>query len=854
MKSLIWVLLCGLLLPGVSFATAYTPLAWQRVVDGHSNPVFNGQRKNLTWVRDRNRNFIDDEIEARFRKGDRLDVILQLNHCLMPGQLEELAAGHGTVLHVGQLVTFVVMGKVLFEDLPALAARPEVAMIEWRAPDVPEMDIASRVIQARSSAVYAGQAAEDLGLTGAGINIAVVDGGVDDGSANQLSLPSSKFVAGVDVTNSALPTDGTVNPVDAYRAASASNTPHGSLVAAIALGDRLSGRQCRQGTDQPSNASSGCGGIAPGARLVDVKMCTTATCLPEPALDWIGVNAKKFNIRVVLYAYTRCGDDDGTGALAQQANFLSALGIVFVASFGNAAGSCTPVDFNGERVTKQPGSGSFVLAVAGSNTGLTITRTDDGPVASGFTGPRLDWNLMTPMLLALKPDIAAPQDLTIPLSGSTVWSGFPRSSPAAAVTAGAAALLLQQNPAMNPESVKQALIDAADNTRNTPAAGGFGQWDASIGWGLLNVGRAINNVIATQANPRFFNCNTPSVVSAGELCTLRDGNPVWSNTTDIQATTMPQVGATTTIRTHVINDGNSTATFSVNFGVYIFSAGNNQFHHIGTKQVTLSAGQDQWVDMDWTPAATNHQCIQVSIAYGADKDYTDNVTQRNFQVLPSQYTMRVENPLFVAAKMDVVQKSRRSGWQCDVVGDTSFPLDPFKDCAHDVTITFNAPKGATAGEYADCDVAVYATPIEGGGERRLVGGVTVRTFVPRICKARGQVVDVKGRPLAKAQVHIVMVPSGEPKDGGPIKPIDTTVYTDDDGVYTAQIAGDARHLFTVDKADVGHGEIMLRPGCGLEIPRLTLSKEGLNADLVKYERAPLAAANKGGAMLGCLSR
>ncbi len=410
---------------------------------------------------------------------------------------------------------------------------------------------------------------------------------------------------------------------------------------------------------------------------------------------------------------------------------LAALGIVFVASYGNAsATACTPANGNLDRITKQPASGSFVLSVAGSDTGTTVNRNDDGRLATALSGPRRDWNQMTPMLLALKPDLAAPQGLTIPMTNTALWMGIGSSSPATAVTAGAAALLLHQTPTMSPESVKQALIDAADNTRNTAMPGGSGRWDATLGWGLLNVGQAIENVKAAAANPRFFNCNTPSAVSAGQLCSLMDGNPVWNNTADIQATTMPQVGARTTIRTHVVNSGASTATFTVNFGVYIFSGGNNQFHHIGMKQVTLAAEDDTWVDMEWTPAAIDHQCIQVSISYGADKDYTDNVTQRNFQVLPSQYTMRVENPLFVPAKMDIVQKSQRSGWACEIVGDTTFTLDPFTDCARNVTITFNAPKGAKAGESADCDVGVYATPVEGGGERRLVGGVTVRTFVP----------------------------------------------------------------------------------------------------------------------------
>jgi len=841
MKKLAWILLCSLLLPGVSFATAYTPLAWQSVVDGHANPAFNGQRKHLAWVRDQNRNFVDDEIEKRFKKGDRLDVILQLNHCLMPGQIEELISGRGKVLHVGQLITFVVVAGVAFEDLPALAERPDIAMIEWRAPDVPEMDTASRAIQARSSSIFPGLSAEDQGLNGTGINIAVVDGGVDDGNPNQVSLPSTKFVAGVDVTDPMLPTDGTHNPVDAYRAAGL-NTPHGSLVAAIAMGERLPGRTCRAATDNMNSSSAGCGGIAPGARLIDVKMCTATTgCSPEPALDWIGTHREQFKIRVVLYAYTRCGNDDGNGALAQQANFLSALGIVFVAAYGNAPGACTPANFNGERVTKQPASGSFVLSVAGSETSTTASRTDDGPVLpSSFIGPRQDWSFMTPNLAALKPDLAAPQGLTIPLTNTSIFPGFPRSSPATAVASGAAALLLQRIPTMSPESVKQALITAADNSRNTPLSttpGVWGRWDATMGWGLLNVGRAIDNVVAAAGNPRFFNCNTPSIVSAGQLCSLRDSLPVWNNTTDIEATTMPQVGQRTTIRTHVINSGNSSATFTVNFGVYIFSGGNNQFHHIGSKVVTLAQGADAWVEMDWTPAATNHQCIQVSIVFGADQDYTDNVTQRNFQVLPSTYTMRVENPLFVPAKMEIVHKSQRAGWQCDI-SETSFTLDPFKDCARNVTITFNAPKGAKTGEFADCDVAVYATPLEGEGERRLVGGVTARTFVPKICKASGQVIDIKGRPIVEARVRVAMVPSGE-ANARALEPFETTVYTDAYGVYTVQIAGDARHTFTVEKPDIGRGEIMLRPGCGLEIPRLTLSKSGLEAELVKYERAPL---------------
>ncbi len=109
-------------------------------------------------------------------------------------------------------------------------------------------------------------------------------------------------------------------------------------------------------------------------------------------------------------------------------------------------------------------------------------------------------------------------------------------------------------------------------------------------------------------------------------------------------------------------------------------------------------------------------------------------------------------------------------------------------------------------------------------------------------------VDAKGRPIAKARVRVVMVPSGEPKDGGPIKPLDTTVYTDDYGVYAVQIAGDARHRFTVEQEKIGRGEIMLRPGCGLEIPRLDVEQEWARGG-AREVRARTAVTVWGGAVL-----
>jgi hypothetical protein len=829
------VLSCLLALsPAAALATPYTPAPWQQYVDTHADPTFVGQRKHTTWSGDLNRNFIDDQIEKRFRSGEYVNVVVQLNRCLTPPEIEQLGGGFGTVSHVGQLVSVVLLDNVAIDDLPQLAARREVAMVEWRAPAMPEMDVTTRAIQARSSGVYAGLAAEDvtisgLPLSGTGINIAVVGSGVGDGTAAWTSLPASKFVAGFDATNPNDPGNGTTNPPQGP-------INHESVMASIALGVRNANGGCRVPTDGMQLPME-CGGVAPGAGLVDVNMCsgtaTSLTCQAHRAYDWIGTHARQFNIRVVLYAYSQCGNDDGNGALAQHANALAALGIVFVAAHGNAPGTCGG-NAIGQRWTKQPGSGSYVLTVSGSDSGTTINRNDDVRIMNHFTGPRSDWNMLAPNPLALKPDLAAPQGMTVRSTATGSQTGIPGTSPATAVTAGAAALLLQRFPTMPPDSVKEALIRAADSSRNTAFSTVTGSWDSALGWGLLNVGQAIRNSLNAAPSPRFENCNTPSQVNAGDLCTTRDGVPTWSNTTDIQATTMPKVGQQTTIRAHVRNGGSSTGTFTVNFGVYIFSAGNLQFHHIGSKQVTLPAGLDEWVEMNWTPAAIDHQCIQVSIAAAVDADYTDNVTQRNFQVLPSQYTMRVENPLFTPARIEIEALTDRAGWQC-ALSETTFTLDPFKDCARDVTITFDAPANARVGEYANCDVGVYATPID-GKERRLIGGVTARTFVPKSCRAWGQLIDARGAPIAGAIVRATRVHAAESiyvKSYVTSREIEQTAKTNEDGIYEIIVAQDARHRFVVEAPRIGSGEVVTRASCGFGIPRLILTKDGLTTDAVE---------------------
>ena len=365
-------------------------------------------------------------------------------------------------------------------------------------------------------------------------------------------------------------------------------------------------------------------------------------------------------------------------------------------------------------------------------------------------------------------------------------TGVSGTSAAAAVASGAAALMIERLPTIDPASLKQLLIQSADNSRNTAFPGAPGKWDATLGWGLLNVGAAIELAKTRTANARFPNCETPSRSGTGQPCSLRSGGPIWLNTQDITTATPPRAGVANTIQVQVVNDGPNDATVDVNFGVYVFGVGGNQFHHVGTKQVTIPANQAPvTVTMPWTPGAPDHQCVQVSIAFAADSDYSDNVTQRNLEIAPSVYTMRVENPFMVPARFELSAVSDRAGWQCSI-DQTTFDLDPFKDCARDVTIEFHAPPGTPVGAQGNCNVAVRGTP-QGEREGRLVGGVTVQTFVPRPCKVVGEIVDARGRPIAGARV---VVTRAYPKTAlrAP-RPSAREDVTSADGIFAVEIAG-----------------------------------------------------------------
>ena len=264
------------------------------------------------------------------------------------------------------------------------------------------------------------------GITGAGVNVAIIDTGIAPVPA--LS-DADKVVAVVDLSTEA--DDDGMRFLDSYG--------HGTHMAGI-----IAGR----------DATTGFRGVAPDAGIVSVKVAdnTGATDVATviAGVDWVVDHADDLDIGVLNMSY-----DSGSvlgyrsDPLARAVERAWQAGIVVVAAVGN--------DGRSERQVAMPAADPYVIAVAAAESKHNGSFTVPNWATSG-DGTR-------------DPDVAAPgvsiESLRVP--GSRVDVEHPEgivddalvrgsgSSQAAAVVSGGAALLLQARPDLTPDQVKALL-------------------------------------------------------------------------------------------------------------------------------------------------------------------------------------------------------------------------------------------------------------------------------------------------------------------------------------------------------------------------------------------------------------
>jgi serine protease AprX len=294
---------------------------------------------------------------------------------------------------------------------------------------------------------------QQLGYTGAGIGVALIDSGItswhDDLSS---AAGGQRIVAWADFVN------GRTQPYD--------DQGHGTHVAGIVAGN---------GYDS-SGARSG---IAPGVSLVVLKALDVngrgRISQVIAAMDYVLAHKAEFNIRIVnLSLSTGVYESYNSDPLTLAAKRLVDAGIVVVAAAGNqGVGADGRTHYGG---ITAPGNAPWVLTVGASSHMGTVNRYDDTMAIFSSRGP-------TAIDITAKPDIVAPgvglESLSDPLSAFyTSKSQYlldgtvPRSykpylslsgtSMATPVVAGSVALMMQGNSSLTPNSVKAILQYTAE--------------------------------------------------------------------------------------------------------------------------------------------------------------------------------------------------------------------------------------------------------------------------------------------------------------------------------------------------------------------------------------------------------
>jgi serine protease AprX len=305
-----------------------------------------------------------------------------------------------------------------------------------------------------------------LGLTGRGVTVALVDTGVVkvDGLRT-----SGKVIYGPDLsfeTNAP-----NLRNLDTYG--------HGTHMASI-----IAGRD--DAAVAPFTNPANFVGIAPEAKILSVKIgdSSGATDVSQmiAAIDWVVQhrNDNNMNVRVLNLSF---GTDTTTSyvldPLAHAAEVAWRYGIVVVAAVGNSTSE--------DRRINSPAHDPYVIAVGAQDLKGTLTLTDDAPASFTSIGNGVR-----------NPDVIAPGrslvGLRVPGSDADIKYGdtgavgtrFFRgsgTSQAAAVVSGAAALILQQRPTINPDQVKALLTQNAISLAGQPVT--------AQGNGALNLARVL---------------------------------------------------------------------------------------------------------------------------------------------------------------------------------------------------------------------------------------------------------------------------------------------------------------------------------------------------------------------------
>lgn len=461
------------------------------------------------WMWDQDENGIDDRLTAvaigglleAYENGDpngrlRFEVgwlgeLLQYGGCVRfdhaptPTDSLRLTQLGASVVSRFEYVPYIRI-RATYPSIVAIAAQPDVERVESTTLLYPLNWLAARSAGARAGRGLPWPTVDSRdSLSGEGVVVAVLDTGINDSALG--GFPGHQDLAGKVVGGACFvgpgpigytPADSSMNP---SQSSLGLTSYHGTHVAATIAGGA---------PGQPL------AGLAPGARLVNVKVLDDGGrgyslaealewCIRNRDRDW-GTGAT--GIDIVNLSLSGPDASDGLDCACQMVNAARSLGMIVVAAAGNSAwsGAIPP-----------PAAADGALAVAASDPAGTDQVADDVQAAFSNAGPRHgDADLDS--LDELKPELAAAGVGVISAWGSPLGSGLAHrpasgSSMSAAVASGSAALLLQANPALTPETLENLLIDTARH-RPSPPPSADPRWEPGWGFGAIDLAAALEEV------------------------------------------------------------------------------------------------------------------------------------------------------------------------------------------------------------------------------------------------------------------------------------------------------------------------------------------------------------------------
>lgn len=352
---------------------------------------------------------------------------------------------------------------------------------------------------------------EQFGLTGKGVTVAVIDSGIDDHDDLNDAKGKSRVLASKSFIK--LGGDEDLNG-------------HGTHVAGILAGNGAS--------------STGKGytrsfyGVARGANLINVRILDglgrANVSNAIAGIQWVVENRKKYNIKVVNMSIGHeVGESYTTDPLCIAVEKAWKAGIVVVVAAGNdgrKGNLPVPLPLYGDDnegygtnygSISSPGNSPYAITV-GAMRATDGNRKNDTVATYSSRGPsRLDF--------VLKPDIMAPGNRVIslrkplsfleltspgnvlplkkyrtnpPLLATSDYMELSGTSMAAPVVSGAAALLLEANPGLSPDSIKARLMASADKW-TTPKGEGD---STAYGAGYLNIAKALKSTLIATTYAR----------------------------------------------------------------------------------------------------------------------------------------------------------------------------------------------------------------------------------------------------------------------------------------------------------------------------------------------------------------